>query len=121
LHDEYLNIYYHPNSSVIGKNGRDVGGGVAAMGNRVLAGETFSEYESTNLSGVITLTFSSQLKNGWILYFIIPKTEYLQEIRNLTLLFSVIGFFMAAGLVIINIFADKSTRKKVTGNNANSM
>jgi hypothetical protein len=116
LHDAYLNIYYHPNTSVIGKNGRDVGGGVAEMGNRVRAGETFSEYESTNLSGVITYTFSSQSKNGWVLYFIIPKTEYLQEIRNMTLLFSIFGFVMAAVLVIVNIFADKSTRKKVTGN-----
>jgi hypothetical protein len=111
LHDEYLNIYYHPNKSVVGKNGRDVGGGVAVMGNRVLAGETFSEYESTNLSGVTTFTFSSQFKNGWILYFIIPKTEYLQEVRNMTLLFSIFGFVMAAVLVIVNIFVDKSMRK----------
>jgi len=115
LHDEEFNIYYHPNSSVIGKNGRDVGGDIAAQGAKVLGVETLSEYEGVNYAGVRSITFSSRLNNGWTLFFIIPKAEYYQGVRDMTLLFSVFGFVMAAGLIIILIRVDKA-KKQITGN-----
>jgi len=114
LHDEYFNIYYHPNSSVIGKNGRDVGGGIAALGDKILSGENLWEYESTNLSGIWTIVFTSRLNNGWFLVFIIPKAEYFQGVRDMTLLFSIFGFVIATVLIIILIRVDKA-RKQGTG------
>jgi hypothetical protein len=115
LHDEDFNIYYHPNSSVLGKNVRDVDGGIAAQGVKVQSGETLSEYEAANYAGVKSITFTSRLNNGWTLFFIIPKAEYYQGVRDMTLLFSISGFVMAAGLIIILIRVDKA-KKRITGN-----
>jgi methyl-accepting chemotaxis protein len=111
LHDEYFNIYYHPDSSIIGENGRDVGGGVAALEGAILEGKTFSEYETTNFSGVLTIAFSSRLKNGWFLFFIIPKAEYYQGTWDMALILGVFGLFLAAGLIIIFICVDKVKQK----------
>jgi methyl-accepting chemotaxis protein len=111
LHDEYFNIYYHPDSSIVGENWRDVSGGIAALGDEILAGKTFSEYEATNFSGALSIAFSSRLKNGWFLFFIIPKAEYYQGTRDMALLLGVFGLFLAVGLIIIFICVDKAKQK----------
>jgi len=111
LHDEYFNIYYHPDSSIIGENGRDVSGGIAALESEVLAGRTFTEYEAVNSSGVLSIAFSSRLNNGWYLFFIIPKAEYYQGVRDMALLLGTFGLFLAVGLIIILIRVDKAKQK----------
>jgi signal transduction histidine kinase/CheY-like chemotaxis protein len=111
LHDENMKIYYHPKSEVIGKYGHDVTGGLAELAYEVMAGNDLTEHEATNINGELIVAFSSRLKNGWILYYVIPKAEYYQKMREMTLSLSIIGLLLAAVLIIILIRVDMAKQK----------
>jgi signal transduction histidine kinase/CheY-like chemotaxis protein len=121
LHDEHLNILYHPDPNLIGKNSLETGGGISSMADEVLAGTDLIERETTNYKGVPSITFSKRLENGCVLYVVTPKAEYFAEMPQMIWTLGILGAILAslliAGLMRINLarqrLAEEKQRKDV--------
>jgi signal transduction histidine kinase/DNA-binding response OmpR family regulator len=123
LYDENnLKIYYHPNPTVIGKDWGELQGGIAALAAEVMEKGDLTERETTNINGEWSVVFSSRLKkNGWVLYFVTPKAEYYKKVREMELLLSILGAFLATVLIVILIRVDMAKRKADEQNRQKSL
>ena len=120
LHDEKLNIYYHPDPQLIGLNARDAGGGIAELADEVLSGGNLSESENKNYKGIVTVTFSDRLRNGWILYNVTPRNEYYKELHNMQLMLIILGSVLSIILSIILISVDRARKNADMENQQNN-
>jgi signal transduction histidine kinase/DNA-binding response OmpR family regulator len=101
LHDEKMNIFYHPDQTAIGKNGRELPGQLASFADEVAAGGDLFARENTNYQGEITVTFSMRLENGWIVYAVTPKDEYYQELYDMRFMLGLLGALLTAAVSVI--------------------
>ena len=109
--DENLNVFYYPESSIIGKNAREIKGGFSLLADEVLAGVDIVEREIKNYKDELMVAFTSRLENGWFLCFAIPKAEYYRELHIMTLMLIVLGTIMATVLIVILVRVDQTKNK----------
>jgi signal transduction histidine kinase/ActR/RegA family two-component response regulator/HPt (histidine-containing phosphotransfer) domain-containing protein len=111
FHDENLNIIYHPDPNLIGKNSHETGGGISATADEVLAGNDLTERETTNYKGVPSIVFSKRLENGWLLYTVTPKAEYFGEVTQMMWSLGILGVMLASVLILILLRVDRSRQR----------
>jgi len=109
--DENLNVFYYPESSIIGKNAREIKGGFSLLADEVLAGVDIVEREIKNYKDELMVAFTARLGNGWFLCFAIPKAEYYRELHIMTLMLIVLGTIMATVLIVILVRVDQTKNK----------
>jgi signal transduction histidine kinase/CheY-like chemotaxis protein len=109
--DENLNVFYYPESDIIGKNAKEIKGGFSLFADEVLKGIDIVEREAINYKDELTILFSSRLENGWVLCLTTPKAEYYSQLYFMMLMLIVLGTILAAVLIIILIRVDKTKNK----------
>jgi len=109
--DEKLDVFYYPESDIIGRNAREIKGGFSLFADEVLAGYDIAEREVINYKDELTIFFTARLENGWILVSVTPKAEYYNELYNMMLMLIVLGTILAAVLIGILIRVDRSKRR----------
>jgi signal transduction histidine kinase/DNA-binding response OmpR family regulator len=114
FHDENMNIFYHPNSDLIGKHSSEIGSGISALANEVLAGGDLFEREIKNHAGELSVVFSDRLDCGWVLYIVTSKTEYYRELQEIEIILGTLGILLAAALIVILVSVDKARNKSDT-------
>jgi signal transduction histidine kinase/DNA-binding response OmpR family regulator len=111
LMDDHLDIYYHPNEELIGKNIHDIDSGFSLFADKVLTGENIYELETWNYNGIPVIVFSEQLNDKWFIFSVTPKKEYYNELRNLEIILFVLGAFLSVIVVVILVYFDRLKKK----------
>jgi len=104
-------VYYHPNKDFIGHNYREIDSEIAFLTDN-MDEVYFNEHEAKNYENEDVIVFSGKLDNGWYIFSITPKKEFYRELRSLELALFLLGFFLAAVLIIALIQFDFVKRKK---------
>ena len=111
LMDDNMDIYYHPNEELIGKNMQDIDSGFSLFADKVLLGEHIFEYETWNYNNVPVIVFSEQLNDKWFIFSVTPKKEYYHELQNLEIILFVLGAFLSVIVIIILVYFDRLKKK----------
>jgi signal transduction histidine kinase/CheY-like chemotaxis protein len=111
LMDDAMDIYYHPNEKLIGKNIYDIDSGFSFFADKVLTGENIFEYETWNYSGESVIVFSEQLNDKWFIFSVTPKKEYYQELINLEIILFILGASLSVIVVAILVYFDRLKKK----------
>jgi signal transduction histidine kinase/CheY-like chemotaxis protein len=111
LMNDEMDIYYHPNEELIGKNIHDIDSGFSLFADRVLTGENIYEYETRNYNNIPVIVFSEQLNDKWFIFSVTPKKEYYQELQDLEIILLVLGAFLSVIVVIILVYFDRLKKK----------
>ncbi|MDR0456509.1 MAG: response regulator, partial [Treponema sp.] len=109
--DTNLDIYYHPDADIAGKNAREIGGNLAILVDEVLAGNNNFGRKAWNYKNELTIAFITKLDNGWVLCIVMPQAEYYRELYGMMLMLIILGTVMAAVLIIILIQVDRTKTK----------
>ena len=121
LIDEKLDILYHPESQITGRNIREFDGGFLLLANEAEKGNNLFEQEVKNYKNIISAGFSTRLANNWVLCAIIPKAEYYRNLNNLMLILGIMGTILAALLCLVLININKTKDKAVEENHQKGM
>jgi signal transduction histidine kinase/DNA-binding response OmpR family regulator len=111
LLDNKMDIYYHPEAELIGKNIHDVEGGFARYADELRKENKIYEYETLNYADQPVIFFAGQLDNGWFLYSVTPVAEYYLELNRLETVLFMLGIVLAAALIVVLIYFDRQKRK----------
>jgi signal transduction histidine kinase/CheY-like chemotaxis protein len=111
LMDDNMDIYYHPNEELIGKNVHDFDSGFSLLEDKVLSGENIFEYETWNYNSEPVIVFSEQLNDKWFIFSITPKKEYYRELINLEIILLILGSFLSVIVVFILVYFDRLKKK----------
>jgi signal transduction histidine kinase/DNA-binding response OmpR family regulator len=109
--DEKLNIFFYPDPDIVGKNAKDIKGGLSLLADEILAGKDIAEREVINYQNELIVVFSTRLDNGWILCGAIPKAEYYHELYRMLLILIILGAGLASVLIVILIRVDHAKNK----------
>jgi signal transduction histidine kinase/CheY-like chemotaxis protein len=109
--DINLDIFYHPDADIAGKNAREIGGDLAVLLDEVLAGNNSFGRRVRNYKNEVTIAFITRLDNGWVLCIALPQAEYYRELYGMMLMLIILGTVMAAVLIIILIKVDRTKTK----------
>ncbi|GBU25245.1 aerobic respiration control sensor protein ArcB [Fibrobacteria bacterium R8-3-H12] len=101
LLSEKLNIVVHPDSVLLGKALRDVNYGIASLAEELEQGREISERKVLNYRNEESVAFFKRLKNGWYAGILIPEKNYYKDIKNITLILSLLGIVLAFILIIL--------------------
>jgi signal transduction histidine kinase/CheY-like chemotaxis protein/HPt (histidine-containing phosphotransfer) domain-containing protein len=108
LLSEKLNIVVHPDSTLLGKSLRDVGYGIASLAEELEQGVEVSERRILNYRDEESVAFFKRLKNNWYVGILIPEENYYKEIKNITIILSLLGIVLAAILIILLLKIEKA-------------
>jgi len=109
--DDKLNIFYYPDSDIVGKNAREIKGGFSLLADEILAGNDIVEREVKNYKDELIIAFTTRLENGWVLCSVIPKAEYYRELYMMLLILIILGAGLASVLIVILISVDHAKNK----------
>ncbi|MDR0472541.1 MAG: response regulator [Treponema sp.] len=109
--DVNLDIFYHPDASIIGRNAREIRGGFSMLSDEVFTGNDIVEREIRNYKDELIIAFTTRLDNEWVLCIVIPKAEYYQELYRMMLILVILGTVFAAVLIAILIRVDRTKTK----------
>ncbi|MDR0473412.1 MAG: response regulator, partial [Treponema sp.] len=109
--DINLDIYYHPDAVIAGKNAREIGGDLAILLDEVLAGNNNFGRKVRNYKNELTIAFITRLDNGWVLCIAMPQAEYYRELYGMMLMLIILGTVLAAVLIIILMRVDRTKTK----------
>jgi len=101
LLSEQLNIVVHPDSTLLGKALRDANYGIASLAEELEQGREISERRVLNYRGEEAVAFFKRLKNGWYAGILIPEESYYKDIKNITLILSLLGIVLAFILIAL--------------------
>jgi len=108
LLSEKLNIVVHPDSTLLGKSLRDVGYGIANLAEELEQGVEISERKVLNYRNEESIAFFKRLKNNWYVGILIPEENYYNEIKNITMILSLLGIVLAAVLITLLLRIEKA-------------
>jgi signal transduction histidine kinase/DNA-binding response OmpR family regulator len=109
--DINLDIYYHPDADITGRNAREIEGDLAVLLDEVFAGNNIFGREVRNYKDELTIAFITKLDNGWVLCIAMPRAEYYRELYGMMVMLVILGTVMAAVLIIILIQVDRTKTK----------
>jgi len=101
LLSEQLNIVVHPDSALLGKALRDVNYGISSLAEELEQGVEISERRVLNFRNEESVAFFKRLKNNWYVGILIPEENYYKEIKNITIILSLLGIVLAAVLITL--------------------
>ena len=111
LLNEELIIITHPNQEFIGRPANEATDGLAMIMNELEAGNDVFHRELHNYLGQRSFSYTMRFENNWVLVLMTPIAEYYQDMRNMTLIISVLGAFFTIALIIILIRIDNARIK----------
>jgi len=103
-----LTIISHANHDFIGKHIGDPALPMTAFADDLIAGKDISDDTFTNWLGEETMIHIRRLPNGWYLGLLTPRGPFYQVIDDMMFFLGVLGFVLAAILIIILIQIDKA-------------
>jgi signal transduction histidine kinase/CheY-like chemotaxis protein len=109
--NEKMELFYFPESEMIGKSALEISSDPSALVNEALAGNSIFEREIINYKNKLAVAFSSQLYNGWLLFILTPKEEYYRELHEMEIFLIVLGIVLALALIAVLIRVDLSKEK----------
>jgi signal transduction histidine kinase/CheY-like chemotaxis protein len=101
LLSKQLNVVVHPDSTLLGKALRDVNYGIATLAEDLEQGKEISGREILNYKDEEAVAFFRKLKNGWYAGIVIPEENYYKDIRNITIILSLLGLVLALILITL--------------------
>jgi PAS domain S-box-containing protein len=115
LLDKNFNVIAHPNPAYWGRNLRLLNDG-AAIENELRQGKDISEYKSKDFNDKECIVFIQPLNNGWYMGIITYSENYYKSVRNIGLIFTLLGIILASGLsaILLNIVAGKKKAEERT-------
>jgi signal transduction histidine kinase/CheY-like chemotaxis protein len=108
---EDLEVFYFPESEMIGRNILEISSDPSVLVNEALAGNDIFEREIKNYKDKITVAFSTRLHNGWFLFILTPKAEYYREMYEMEIFLIILGIILALALISIFIRVDLAREK----------
>jgi PAS domain S-box-containing protein len=111
LESENSDIMAHPYPEYIGKNMSEVNANLFSFANEVREGRNLSEHVVTDYKNQAVVVFTSRLDNNWVLSIAIPRSEYFQELSQMTIVISAFGAILAAVLIFILVNMDRAAKK----------
>jgi len=116
LFDGDMNILWHPNPDLIGRNALQMGGDIARIAAEAAEKRELFESRILNYVGQVTVAFSERLENGWHLYLIAPRFAYMRRVRSMAFMLGGLGAVFALALIGVLVRVDRA-RKKTEGEN----
>ncbi|MCL2126630.1 MAG: ATP-binding protein [Treponema sp.] len=110
LVNDRMDIVYHPDPQLVGVNA-DETSGFSQLMEMIKGQRDIPEREVVNHRGVVTVTFSTRLENGWIIYNVIPKNEYYRELYSMELILIALGAILTTALIFILVRIDRAKKK----------
>jgi signal transduction histidine kinase/DNA-binding response OmpR family regulator len=111
LLDHSLYILGHPNPDFTGLKLDNEVVPLSAVVDELVKTGYVSEFLFTNWKGERNIAFFRTLPNGWYLGLFAPTSVYYQPVYNMTVTISLLGFALAAVLIIILIHLDAARNK----------
>jgi len=105
-----LTIIAHPNPKYVGKKMDDPSISLSVLVEKLLLGE-ISGIKWVNWKGEEVVGFFRVLSNGWYLGFFAQRSIYYQPVYNMAMRLSILGFALAAVLIIVLIRVDMAKNK----------
>jgi signal transduction histidine kinase/DNA-binding response OmpR family regulator len=109
--NEDMEVFYFPESEMIGRNALEISSDPSILVNDALAGNDIFEREIKNYKDKITVAFSTRLHNGWFLFILTPKAEYYREMYEMEIFLIILGVILALALISILIRVDMAREK----------
>jgi signal transduction histidine kinase/DNA-binding response OmpR family regulator len=106
-----LTLIAHSNPDYIGKKMNDPAIPLSLLVEELERMGSISEIEWVNWKGESVVGFFRTLSNGWRLGFFAQKNIYYQPVYNMALVLSILGFALAAVLIIVLIRVDMAKNK----------
>ncbi len=91
----------HKEDDYVGKKMADVGGDYLILYHMLENNENISSFRFTDFDGTDSIAFFKTLFNGWYVGIVTSRTSYMQSVRSLAVVITVLGFVMASILSII--------------------
>jgi signal transduction histidine kinase/CheY-like chemotaxis protein len=114
LIDQNLNIIGHPNPDFIGIKMYNPVIPISMLAEDLVRTGYVSEVSFTNWRGEKNIAFLKTLSNGWHFGLLAPTGVYYKPVYTMTVIISLLGFALAAVLVIILIQVDTAKQKSDT-------
>jgi len=103
LLSKQLNVIIHPDSTLAGKALRDTHYGIASLAEDLEQGKNISERKVLNYKNEKAVAFFKKLKNGWYAGILIPEKNYYKDIKNITIILSMLSLVLASILIILQL------------------
>jgi len=106
-----LTLIGHPNPDFIGKKMSDPSIPLSILTDELVRTGKISEVTFESWKGEMVIAFYRTLSNGWRLGVMAPKSVYYQNVSNMAFRLSLLGFVLAAVLIIVLISVDAAKNK----------
>jgi hypothetical protein len=115
LLDKSLNVIAHPNPVYWGMHFSTLNHG-PVIESELRQGIDISERKTKDFNGNDCIVFMRQLNNGWYMGIIAYSKQYYQSVRDIGLIFVVMGLLLASGLsaILLNMAAGKKKAEERT-------
>jgi len=111
LLSDKLHVIVHPDSTLLGRSLGEVNYGIANLAKELKGNWEISEKEVLNYRNEEAIAFTRKLKNNWYVGLMIPKKNYYQEMRNMSITLGLLAIALALMLTLLMLKITKAKER----------